>query len=69
MLEKSGHGGRSAPFATTYMVGREEKRTKYRTVLPTLKNNAAAGYQGPAKIELSKAAGLLKMSAFKFNRD
>ena len=28
-------------------------------MLPTLKNNAAAGYKGPAKIELLKGAGLL----------
>ena len=27
---------------------------------PALKNNAAAGYQGPVKIELLKDAGLLK---------
>ena len=31
-----------------------------RTMLPTLKNNAAAGYQGPVKIELLKGAGLLE---------
>ena len=48
-----------APFATSYMVGREEKRTNNRTMLPTLKNNAAAGYQGPVKIELLKDADLL----------
>ena len=51
--------GRPAPFATPYMVGREDKRTKNRTILPTLKNNAAAGYQNPRKIELLKGAGLL----------
>ena len=28
-------------------------------MIPTLKNNAAAGYQGPVKIELLKGAGLL----------
>ena len=28
-------------------------------MLPTLKNNAAAGYQGSVKIELLKGAGLL----------
>ena len=28
-------------------------------MLPTLKNNAAAGYQGPVKIELLKREGLL----------
>ena len=41
------------------MIGREDKRTNNRTMLPTLKNNAAAGYQGPVKIELLKGAGLL----------
>ena len=29
-----------------------------RTMLPTLKNNAAAGYRGPVKIELLKGEGL-----------
>ena len=28
-------------------------------MLPTLKNNAAAGYKGPMKIELLKGVGLL----------
>ena len=51
--------GRPAQFATSYMIGREDKRTNNRTTLPTLKNNAAAGYQGPVKIELLKGAGLL----------
>ena len=32
---------------------------KNRTMLPTLKNNAAAGYQGPVEIEILKGAGLL----------
>ena len=41
------------------LVGREDKRTNNRTMIPTLKNNAAAGYQGPVKIELLKGAGLL----------
>ena len=40
-------------------VGRENKTTNNRTMLPTLKNNAAAGYKGPVKIELLKGAGLL----------
>ena len=51
--------GRSAPFATSYMVGREDKRTNNRTMLPTLKNNTAAGYESPVKIELLKGARLL----------
>ena len=29
------------------MIGREDKRTNNTTMLPTLKNNAAAGFQGP----------------------
>ena len=41
------------------MVGREDKTTNNRTMLPTLKTNAATGYQGPVKIELLKGAGLL----------
>ena len=32
-----------------------------RTMVPTLKNNAAVGYQGPVKIELLKSTGLLKI--------
>ena len=48
-----------APFATSCMVGREDKRTKNRTMLRTLKSNAAADYQGPVKIELFKGAGQL----------
>ena len=49
--------GRHALFATTYMVGRKNKRTNNRAMFPTLKHNAAAGYKGPAKIELLKGAG------------
>ena len=41
------------------MAGGKNKRTYNRTILPALKNNAAAGYQGPMKIELLKVAGLL----------
>ena len=48
-------------FVTSYMVGRGDKRTNNRTVFPSLKNNAAAGYQGPVKIELLKGAGLLRI--------
>ena len=32
-------------------------------MLPTLKNNAVAGYQGPGKIELLKHAGLLRLAS------
>ena len=45
--------------AKSYMVGREDKRTNNRTMLPALKNNAAAGYKGPMKIELLKGTCLL----------
>ena len=41
------------------MADRENKRTNNRTMFPALKNIAAAGYQGPVKIELFKGAGLL----------
>ena len=51
--------GRPASFATSQMVDREDKRTNKRTMIPTQKNNAAAGYQGPVKIELLKGEGLL----------
>ena len=33
-----------------------------RTMLSTLKNDAAAGYQGPVKIELLKGEGLLYLT-------
>ena len=52
--------GRPAPFATSYMIGRENKRTNNETILPAVKNNAVAGYNGPVKLELLKGAGLLK---------
>ena len=32
------------------MAGREDKRMNNKTMLPTLKNNAAAGYKGPVKM-------------------
>ena len=41
--------GRPAPFAASFMAGQEDKKTNNRTMLPALKNNAAAGYQGPMK--------------------
>ena len=52
--------GRPAPFAKSYMVGREDKRTNNRTMFPRLKNNTGAGYQGPVKIELLTDAGLVE---------
>ena len=42
-----------------YMVGREDKRTNNRTMFSALKNNTAAGYKGPVKIELLKGESLL----------
>ena len=39
---------------------RGKKRTNNRTMFPALKNDAAAGYQAPVKIELFNSAGLLK---------
>ena len=53
---------RPAPFATSYIVNRENKTRNNGTMFPALKDNAAAGYQGPVKIELLrllKGAGLL----------
>ena len=41
------------------MIGQEDKRTNNRTMLPTVKYNAAAGFQGRVKIEPLKGAGLL----------
>lgn len=55
--------GQPALFAMSYMVSWENKKTNKRTMLPTLRNNAAAGYQGPVKIELLKCAGLLATQA------
>ena len=44
------------------MVGREDKRTNNRTMLPILKNNAAAGYKVPVKLAILKSIGLLSHS-------
>ena len=57
--------GRPAPFATSYMIGWENERTNNRTMIPALRNNAAAGYQGPVKTKLLKCADLLTMIRFK----
>ena len=56
--------GQPTLFTTSFMVGQEDKRTNNRTMLPAIKNNAAAGYQGPVKIELLKGAGLLDECEF-----
>ena len=51
---------RTASFATSYLVGREDKRTDNRTKLSSpKKNNAAAVYKGLVKLELLKGAGQL----------
>ena len=46
------------------MVGRKNKRTNNRTMFPTLKNNAAAGYKGPVKIELLEGTGLPSLRTY-----
>ena len=51
--------GRSAPFATTHIIGREDKRTNNRTMLQDTKNNAASAYLGPVQTDCRKGAGLL----------
>ena len=58
-MTKGGRGGGGAPamFVTSYTVGQKDNRTMF----PALKNNAAAGYKDPVKIELLKAAGLLNL--------
>ena len=43
------------------MIGQEHKKKNKRTMFPAPKNNAAAGYKGPVKIELLKGAGLLSV--------
>ena len=49
----------SAPFSRSYIVGRDNKRTNNRTMMPAL--NAAAGHQGPVKIKLLKGVGVLEI--------
>ena len=53
-------GDLPAPFATPYMVvwSRGQKNEQQNNA-PSLKNNAAAGYKGPVKIDVLKGAGLL----------
>ena len=50
------------------MVGRENKRTNNGTVLSVLKNNAAADYQDPVKIEFLKCEGLLTFLHLQFSK-
>ena len=38
-----------AALVTSYMAGREDKRTNNRRMFPALKSNAAASYKGPVK--------------------
>ena len=54
-------------FAMSYMVGGEDKRENNRTVLPILKNSAAAGYKGSVKVLLLKGAGLLQMCGLTYD--
>ena len=59
----SGHKcdlGGPASFAKSNIIGVENKRTNYKTLLLGIKNNGTAGYQGSMKIVLKKtSAGLL----------
>ena len=41
-----------------WLISQEGKRKNNRTMFPTLNIDAAAGYQGPVKIELLKGTGL-----------
>ena len=47
-----------------YLVGKENKRMKKRTIFTALRNNAAAGYQSPVKEGFLKGADLLVMLRF-----
>ena len=47
--------GRPAPFITSHIIGREDKSTNNKTMRPDTKNNGAAGYQCPAKMEGTKS--------------
>ena len=51
--------GRPAPFATSHIIDREWKITNNKTVCLDTKNNEAAGYLGPLKIEFRKGAEIL----------
>ena len=51
--------GATGTFAKSYTVGGRNKRTNNRTMLPPLKDNAAAGYNGQVKRELLKGADLM----------
>ena len=46
--------GRPAPFATSYMVGLDNKTANNIAMLTTLKSYVVKVYQGPVKIELLK---------------
>ena len=54
--------GRRAPFAKSYMVGREGKRTHNRTMLPSPKNQCSCRLQGSSENRALKGAGLLIFS-------
>ena len=60
-LFKMGGGGGGAPCTICNVLhgwSRKQKKEKQNHD-PNPKNNSAAGYQGPVKIELLKGAGLL----------
>ena len=51
--------GRPAPFATTHIIGRENKRTNNKTTRLETKRSGAAGYLGLVQTDRRKGAGLL----------
>lgn len=51
--------GRPAPFATSHIIESRGQRNEQQNKAPRHKNNGAAGYMGPVKIELRTDAGLL----------
>ena len=54
-------GRRPAPFATSYVIDQNKKKTNNRTMIPNLKANTAAGCYGLVKKELLHGAGLLSL--------
>ena len=51
--------GQPAPFTTSNMVGREDKRTNNRMMLSESQSNAAAGFKSSVKIKLLKSVDLM----------
>ena len=56
--------GRPAPFATSYMIGREDKRTNNRTMHPALKHNADCRLSGSIENRALKGAGVHEVSYY-----